>query len=249
MSKNNKQSQRPRFLSNHKPRNIFVSAAVLVVVLIVVFAALISGWIPYTAALIQCGKEPIITTHFLESATYLRPGDPGYGPSLFSDHYVCTEQEAINLGYSGPAGSLSNKQYLHLVAQANEASQFSPNKISFVAFTPGYLPAGYVKDIPTIEDFHGKQVLQYLKIAGKSTILIRQGDRSSGYAACSIVPCTAVGKDANGDIIYRSYSPNSGTTFWGIELHNSFINIETNHGFDISLSDASQIFSTLQALE
>jgi hypothetical protein len=250
MKNNIKRSPRNhKFLANHKTRDVAILVVILFVVLIVGIAGILSGWVPYTASLIKCGKKPIITSRFLESATYARPGDPEYGHGLFSDHYLCSEQEAVNLGYSGPEGSLSNKQYLQRQAQADEAAIFSPSKISFVAYSPSYLPPGYTKDIPKIEDIHGKQVLQYLKLGDKLTILIRQGSRGSSYAACSLDPCTAASKNTSGDIIYRSYSPNNGSIFWGIELQDSFINIETNSGFDLSVSDVTQMFSTLQALK
>src|SRR6266478_4671589 len=170
----NKKAQKHRLLSGRISRTVILFV-IAVLVFVSVLSGIVSGWIPYSAALIKCGKKPIITSSFLESRTYLRPGDSGYGPRLFTDHYLCSEQEAVNLGYTGPAGSLSNRQYLQRQAVADEAAVFAPNKISFVAYTPNYLPTGYTKGTPQIEDIHGKQVLQYLMIDNKSTILIRQG--------------------------------------------------------------------------
>ena len=58
-----------------------------------------SPYIRYEQAVIACGHQPVIATKFAAGYTYDLPGDPGYGPSMFSNTYYCSAEDAEAGGY------------------------------------------------------------------------------------------------------------------------------------------------------
>lgn len=58
-----------------------------------------SPYVRYEQAVIACGHQPVIATNFAAGYTYDLPGDPGYGPGIFSDTYYCSAKDAEAAGY------------------------------------------------------------------------------------------------------------------------------------------------------
>jgi hypothetical protein len=61
-----------------------------------------SPYVRYEQAVIACGHQPVIATNFAAGYTYDLPGDPGYGPGIFSDTYYCSAQDAEAAHYRRP---------------------------------------------------------------------------------------------------------------------------------------------------
>lgn len=82
-------------------RGIWITALIgwLVLVCLPVVALLDGPYIAFEVATIRCGHEPAIATEFAAGYTYDLPGDPGYGPSLFSATFFCSAGEAEAAGY------------------------------------------------------------------------------------------------------------------------------------------------------
>ena len=64
----------------------------------------ISLFIPFTSSysqfplqVVRCGHLPVIVN---SADQYKIPGDPGYQVGFFTEKFVCTEQEALQEGYS-----------------------------------------------------------------------------------------------------------------------------------------------------
>ena len=246
----NQESDNPSPVPSAKPKNPRLVAVIIVLVLVVGAALYFQGTIPFAYATIKCGHRPITATSFAAAYSYSRPGDPGYGPGPFVDHYYCTELEAIAGGYRGMEGSLSDQQAKELAAQATEKAKFASSKVSFTAHVPNYLPSGYKLSALTIDTYgSGPQVTQELRKDGEPFILLRQDELGSPYAACSLNACTVVGKDSQGRTISRSHSDNNGSTFWGVTFSDSFYNIEVSKHSTISDGEITKIFSSLSPAE
>ncbi len=83
-------------------RNPKKKAALVVFVLIIVSMLFLAGFgmrvFQFGFSTVACGHLPVVGTKFLTSTYYL-PEDSRYGPSPFGE-YFCTEQQAVNAGYS-----------------------------------------------------------------------------------------------------------------------------------------------------
>ncbi len=82
-----------------KKRTLKIITTALAGLLILVLGV-VSGWIQYGYNYVRCGSEPIAVHHYfaVDLIDYSKPGDANYpGPNMFYS-YVCTGQEAINLG-------------------------------------------------------------------------------------------------------------------------------------------------------
>ncbi len=53
-----------------------------------------SPYMRYEQAVIACGHQPVIATNFAAGYSYDLPGDPGYGPGIFTDTYYCSAKDA-----------------------------------------------------------------------------------------------------------------------------------------------------------
>jgi hypothetical protein len=58
-----------------------------------------SPYVRYEQAVIVCGHQPVIATSFAAGYTHDLPGDPGYGPGMFSNTYHCSAKDAEAAGY------------------------------------------------------------------------------------------------------------------------------------------------------
>lgn len=57
----------------------------------------------YRDKISKCGTKDLIVIDIVpttEQKVYTKPGDPHYGAPAVGVHYVCTEQEAIDAGYT-----------------------------------------------------------------------------------------------------------------------------------------------------
>jgi hypothetical protein len=218
-------------------------------VLIIALGIYWNGYLQYSLAFAQCRTQPILGSNFAGAYSYSKPGELGYGPSIFVSRYFCSEREAVDAGYSDVLNedSLSNKEQDKKLAEYENSIKFSPDKVSFTALTPSYIPSGMVKNVPTVEDIHGTQVLQEITLNGVYDVSIRQGDLNSEYTACRLDPCQKAAKDDQGHDIFRSRSDNNGNVFWGIYLSDSFLNIEDS-GNVLTQQDVVKMFSSMKPI-
>lgn len=81
------------------------------VVVILIVLSLFAAWLydvnvngaEYRDKISKCGTKDLIVIDIVpttEQKVYTKPGDPHYGAPAVGVHYVCTEQEAIDAGYT-----------------------------------------------------------------------------------------------------------------------------------------------------
>ncbi len=133
----------------------------------------------------------------------------------------------------------------------------TPN-VGYTIFTPTYTPPGTSKDNITTQNISDvPQVFQIIKSndGGYNAATLREGKYDSAsvaYWVCPpgslIVSCSQIGVDKNGNKIYKT-TDTIGSTFWGIVLSGTFINIEANKGSVYTDQFAINTFNTLQKVE
>lgn len=62
------------------------------------FTPLLSGYTRFPVYVVKCGGLPVAASD-LAGKSYRLPGHEVYGPSLFTNKYFCTEQEAVKNYY------------------------------------------------------------------------------------------------------------------------------------------------------
>lgn len=79
------------------------SVVTIIVVSIIYLLVVRTGWPSYIQAVQTCdGKAPVWASSFINNS-YIAPGDDHYtvpGPQGLSIRYYCTEQEAIDAGFT-----------------------------------------------------------------------------------------------------------------------------------------------------
>lgn len=80
-----------------KRKKAFKLIAVGLITLFVV--NLFTGYASYSVSVVACGRLPVTASRFAAGSDYLVFGQPGYGPSPFSEYY-CTSQDAEHAGFS-----------------------------------------------------------------------------------------------------------------------------------------------------
>jgi hypothetical protein len=251
------------FLSRPKYKKAIFRTITAVAILVVILGY-VGGYIAYAYAQLQCGKQPIVAVTILGSERdYFRPVDSDYYSRAFglnsriltSVDYYCSEQDAILHDFRGKIGSLSD--YESAKNLTGYTTNFSPDKIKFVAYAPSYMPSGFTLVRSTIQNLElGDEFTTFDQLFkdsnGTDFILISQalrGDVKSRISYCvepGFKQCGVVGKDSNNNTVYSSQDPL--TPLWTIYLKNSLITI-FSHGATISDGDAISIFSSMQQIK
>ena len=211
--------------------------------------SLISGILQFAAATVSCGKLPVAASSFAAGYSYIAPGDTGYGPNPFNNHYFCSAEQAKSAGYHhSPLTAAGAKEQANEFKHQQDKERFTPEKIDFIAYTPTSLPVRFTKDNMTVQSYGGPQeVFQYLKTGELSMATMRQAKFAddSSYWVCHYDACSEIGKDAAGHVIYKSHSDNNGSIFWGIKVGSTFFNIEAESRAQMTDAEATQIFNSL----
>lgn len=114
----------------------------------------------------------------------------------------------------------------------------TPN-VGYTIYTPTYIPPGTHKDDITTQNIKNvSQVFQ--NIIGSNNIAIEATVRKGKYDSASVAywvcspnsletPCSQIGVDKSNNKIYKTANT-IGSTFWGVIINGTFVNIEASQG-------------------
>lgn len=203
---------------------------------------------------VKCGHFPVITSNFAGSSDYWLPGEGT--PSFVDTGYFCTEEEAVNAGYSistlTPTGAARQAK---LEAGENDNGKFKVEKLNYTAYVPSVQGIDHddVKLDPQRTDHTDEEILYTLQKNGTGVADVREGRVGSKTDPCldmALCPPTGMSTIQGASILDddRVGWPHAPTYI--IVLGQTYISINTETSIaNITKNEAIEVFNSMKKID